>query len=183
MTGVAFVSELVPGTYMCLRTGSFLGAVVRAGTHSQYDHAVLISAPGRCIQATVHGVIESPLTAFTGCMAVANAVEGGGMAGHVREAIVAEARSLVGQEYDYPLLATLGLRLAGLRWNWLLKETSRKGAVICSELVAMAGQAGYQDWTCGSGNPALVTPAMLAARPGLESVAWDAVLVLEGLSR
>jgi hypothetical protein len=177
MSDVAFVSELTPGTYMCLRTESLLGAVVRAGTHSPYDHAVLVSAPGRCIQATVRGVTEGPLTAFTGCMAVANAAEAAAMTSHVREVIVAEARSMVGDEYDFPLLATLGLRLAGFRWQWLLNETSRKGAVICSELVAMAGQAGYQDWTCGTGNPALVTPAMLAARPGLESVAWDAVLV------
>jgi hypothetical protein len=174
---VALASELLPGTYVVLRTRSALGALVRLATRSWADHAILISAPGRCVQASTRGVTEGPLAQFAGCEAVANAAEAAGMQPGVREAIVARARSMAGDEYDWPLIFTLGLRTVGVKWGWLLRATSGKGAVICSELVAQAGQAGYQDWTGGTAQAALVTPAMLAARPGLESVAWDAVLV------
>jgi len=182
VSDVALASELLPGTYVVLRTHSALGALVRAATRSWADHAILITGPGRCVQATTRGVTEGPLTQFAGCQAVANAAESAAMQPAVREAITARARSMVGEEYDWPLIATLGLRTIGAKWGWLLRATSGKGAVICSELVAFAGQAGYQDWLCGTAQPALVTPAMLAARPGLQSVAWDAVLVLDPLT-
>ena len=165
-------SELVPGDYVCLKTKSLFGAMIRLFTRSQYDHAVLVIAPGEIVQATLRGVRRSPLSDFHGCMAVANSGEA--VTGLARVTIVAAASARVGHEYAYALIPVIGLRRLGLRWAWLLKISDDKDADICSELVSAAGQTAGEDWLCGEPSPACVTPPELSARkPFMRSVVWD----------
>lgn len=169
---VVLASELQPGTYVCLKTRTWLGWLVRLFCRSPFDHAVLVVAPGEIVQATTKGVHRGPLPQFRGCLAVANA--GDRIWSHDREAIVAKALTYAGDEYAFPAIVVIGLRKLGLKWNWLLRASADKDAVFCSELVALAGRAGHQDWNCSEETAATVTPAQLAGRaPYMRSVVWD----------
>jgi hypothetical protein len=169
MTGPFILGEEVgDGSYICLRTGSPLGFLVRMFTGSQYDHTILVTGPGEIIQATVKGVKKGLLSQFRGCLAVANTAEE--MTALQRVTVVKAAERYDGDEYAFGGIIVIGLRKLGLRWAWLLKASADKGAVFCSELAALGGQAAGLDWLCGTGDPALVTPATLAVRPGVRRI-------------
>lgn len=164
-------SDIAPGRYICLKTKSPLGAVVRLFCHpSPFDHVVVATGNGRCVQATVRGVKESLLTDFWGCEAVVctdlmSAAQG--------EAIAAKARTYVGDEYGWQYLPLIALRKAGLRSEWAVRVCQDSDAVICSELAVLAGKAGGMDWLCGGEtDAAMVRPDELANRPTVAPVAW-----------
>ena len=173
----ALASELQPGTYVCLKTRSPFGALVRLFCRSEWDHAVLVTGPGEICQATLRGVKTGPLSQFSGCLAVANTAEP--MTGQQRDAAVAYGRAVAMQqeEYAFALLPVIALRLAGVRSAWLLRRGQAGDgdpAVICSELVAEAGSRGGLDWLCGEPSAAVVRPDDLAGRkPFMRSVVWD----------
>lgn len=170
---VILASELEPGRYVCLRTGSVFGRVIRAVTRSQFDHVILVTGPGQCTQATTRGVKTTPLSDFTGALAVANAAEQ--MSVWQRDAVVRFAMACDGDEYAWPSIFVLGLRALGIKWAWLLRAAADKDAKFCSELAANAGLAAVPQmtgWLCGQHNPALVEPSQMAARDCMVPVAW-----------
>jgi hypothetical protein len=172
--GVVLASELQPGTYVCLRTRSLFGWAVRAFTRSPYDHAVLVTAPGGIVQATVRGVKVGLLSQFRGCVAVANSAEP--IAEDARLAIATKGLSYVGDEYAFPLVLVTGLRKLGLSWPWLVRVCQDNDAVFCSELVCLAGTATSpaQPWLCGEPSAATVRPDEMADRsPFMRAVVWD----------
>jgi hypothetical protein len=60
------------------------------------------------------------------------------------------------------------LRLLGFRWGWLQRIADDWDALICSELVCLADAvAGLLSWQCDQDDPAFVTSADLARRPGI----------------
>jgi hypothetical protein len=165
-------SEIRPGHYLCLKTRSPFGALIRLFTRSPWDHAVLVTSPGEIVQATLRGVKHGPLAQFAGCQAVASTGEH--LAPWTRDEITAAGVARVGEEYAYTLIGVIALRKLGLRQGWLLRASDDKDAVICSELVALAGQAARLDWLCGEPSPATVRPDELAGRePFMHPVAWD----------
>jgi len=172
---VVLASELMPGTYLCLETRTLLGWLVRLFTRSPFDHAALVVGPGEIIQATTKGVSRGPLSQFRGCLAVANSADR--VWSSDRELIVAKALTYSGYEYAFPAIVVIGLRKLGFKWRWLLRASASadRDAVFCSELIALAGQAGHHDdWLCGEKSAATVTPAELAGRaPYMRSVVWD----------
>lgn len=168
----ALASELQPGTYVVLRTRSFFGAVIRFFCRSQWDHAVLVTGPGEITQATLRGVKTGPLSQFSGCLAVANSAED--MTPAQRRNAATFMKALDRDEYAFALLPVIALRLAGVKWSWLIRLTQDRDAVICSEAVAQAGQHIGKDWLCGEPSAAAVQPCELAGRrPFMRSVVWD----------
>ena len=165
-------SELEPGTYVCLKTRSLFGWVIRTFTRSQFDHAVLVVGSHEICQATLRGVRTGPLSAFKGCLAVANSAED--MSPAQRANAVTFMKALRQDEYAFGLLVVIALRLAGLKHDWLIRFAQDKGAVICSEAVAEAGDHAGLDWLCGEPSAAVVRPDDLAGRkPFMRSVVWD----------
>lgn len=163
-------ADLQPGDYLCVRTGSVFGWLIRAFTRSSFDHAFVCLGDGMIAEARVTGVVIDSLGLYRGALAVANSAEP--MTPAQRDAVSAKARSFAGDEYGWGTILVIGLRLLGLRWGWLLRFADDRDALICSELVALAGQAAGLDWLCSEPEPALVTPADLARRPGVEPVTW-----------
>jgi hypothetical protein len=161
-------TDVEPGRYICLQTASAFGALIRAWTHSLYDHVIVAAGDDMCIEATTKGVKRSPLSKYRGALACANTAEP--MTGLQRLTVVKTVERYVGDEYAFPAVTVIGLRKLGLKWGWLLKASDDKDAVFCSELAAIGGQAAGLDWLCGEPGPALVTPAEMAARPGMRRV-------------
>jgi hypothetical protein len=169
MTGPFILgSEVEPGRYIALRTGSPFGAVVRAFTGSEYDHVIIPVGGDECVEATTRGVKRSPLSKYRNALAAANVAED--MTGLARLTVVKTVERYVGDEYAFPGITVIGLRKLGLTWGWLPKASNDRDAVFCSELVALGGQAAGLDWLCGTGDPALVTPGMLAVRRGMRRI-------------
>jgi hypothetical protein len=170
---VVLASELRPGMYICFRTRSLFGFVIRLFCRSPWDHAVLVTGPGEITQATLRGTRTGPLSQFRNCMACANSAED--MTAGQRGGVVAAARSQGRDEYAYPLILVIALRLLGLRWRWLVRACQDRDAVFCSELVAASGQAAVPPlpWLCGEPSPATVRPNQLAARPCMRTLVWD----------
>jgi uncharacterized protein YycO len=166
---VVLSTEIEPGQYVCLRTKSALGAVVRAFCHSPYDHVVVATGGGMCVQATIRGVKESPLVDFRGCQAVVSTDR---MTQAHSKAIVAKARSYVDDEYGWQYLPVIATRLAGVKWNWLVRVSQDQDAMICSELAVLAGAAGGYDWLCGEPLASCVRPCQLAVRRSVAPVVW-----------
>lgn len=169
MTAMVLSTEIEPGQYVCLRTKSPLGAVVRVFCHSPYDHVVVYIGAGQCVQATIHGTRITPLDIFRGCQAVASTDRMTKAAG---EAVVAKAKSMVGDEYGWQYLPVIATRLAGVKWDWLVRVSQDHDAMICSELAVLAGAAGGRDWLCGEPMASCVRPCQLAARRTVAPVVW-----------
>jgi uncharacterized protein YycO len=159
---------LQPGNYVCVQTGSLFGRLIRAFTRSPYDHAFIYCGNGQIVEATARGVRLDSLSLYAGARAVANTGEA--MTDAQRATVVAAARSTAGREYNFADITVIALRLLGFRWKWLKRAADDRDADICSEDVCEAGAAAGLDWQCGEPDPAFVTPADLARRPGVVPV-------------
>lgn len=160
------MTDLLPGTYVCVRTASPFGAVIRLFTRSPVDHTFIVTGPGQIVEARTTGVTRSPLSTYAGAVAIANVGEE--LTQQQRDTIVAAANAYADAQdgYDWPGVIVIGLRKLGATWKWLLTASARRNEQFCSELAVLCAQQAGVDWTCGTGDPALVSPAMLAVRPG-----------------
>ncbi len=160
---------LQAGDYVVVDTGTLFGWLIRLFTRSKYDHAFIWNGDGTITEATIRGVrVDSPAQ-YAGHLAAANTGEA--LTGAQRATIVATARGFAGDEYGFGDIAVIALRLLGFRWGWLRRIADDRDALICSELVCEAGlAAGLASWQCGEPDPAYVTPADLAKRPGVGPV-------------
>jgi len=168
---VTLASEIQPGRYICLKTRSPLGWLIRVVCRSPFDHAALVTAPGVITEATLRGVRQSPLPKYRGCFAAVNAAEI--ITGEQAAAIVIKGRAFARDEYAFPLLIVIALRKLGIKWRWILRLAEDRDAVICSELVAASGQVAYLDWLCGESSPETVRPDQLGARLAMRRLYWD----------
>lgn len=162
------MTSVEPGRYGVVRTRGFLGWVIRRATKSPYDHAFLFAGVGNLIEATPYDVRLAPVTGYTGALMAASTAEP--MTAEQRAAVVAKALSYLGTEYGWDDLAVIALSELGLHWRLLIRAMGAQRALICSQLVAICGQAAGMDWQCGKESPALVTPADLARRAGVRPV-------------
>lgn len=159
---------LQPGCYVCVRTGSLFGFLIRLFTRSPFDHAFIYAGAGQIVEATTRGVRLDSLSLYAGARAVANVREP--MTAGQRAAVVSAAKATAGREYNVPDIPVIALRLLGFRWQWLRRIADDRDADICSEDVCQAGAAAGLDWQCGEPDPAFVTPADLARRRGVVPV-------------
>ena len=168
---VTFASELLPGSYCTVRTKGPFGWVIRAFTASTVDHAFVVLGGGLIAEATVWGCRTDGIAQYQGQTMFTDA--GDRISAPQRSQICKQALSYAGREYSFADILLIGLRRLGLHSKWLVRHLRDRDALICSELVCVAGTAGGQNWFCGTGDAALVTPAELARRPGMERVIWD----------
>jgi hypothetical protein len=123
-----------PGDYGVVKTSGFVGRLIRIGTTSRWNHAVICAGPGVLVEANPTGVAISPINKYK--VIAWNQHES--ITEDQREKIVDHALSLVGRPYGFFDIFIIFLRILGLRlppqklWNKLAKGMG----YICSELVA-----------------------------------------------
>jgi len=151
-----------PGTYACVRTGGFYNRLIRIGTRSKYNHAFLVvDTNGGIIEADPGGARRNNITEYSGDPIIySNDI----LTPQQVAQAVAKAETLIGTPYGWTDIARLSLRSLGIQWNWLTQAADNERAMICSQLVAICGNAAGLDWNCGRTTPAAVTPADLANR-------------------
>lgn len=152
------------GSYVVVKTPGWGAQLIRWGTHSWANHAFIMEGDGGwIIEAEPGGVRRGHINSYAGCRMAANLGEHLSLAESA--AVCQKAQSLVGVAYNDVDIFNLGLEALGVFWGSLARYANMDGALICSQLVAVCGQAAGIDWLCGKKNPAEVTPANLAQRP------------------
>lgn len=158
-----------PGRYVCVRTGGFIGWLIRKVTKSATNHAFLVTGPGEIIEARPRGgVCRGTLVEYAGMYAVANTREL--MTQPQRIAVVAKAETLLGDEYNFEADADIGLEDLGWHWRFLMRISGARKHFMCSQAVVTCGVAAGLPWDCGKGSPDQVAPGDLARRPGVERI-------------
>lgn len=156
-----------PGRYGVVKTPGLVAWLIRKATRSWADHAFIVVANSMVVEAAARGVRVAPLAQYDGMQVAFNSAEP--MTLLQRDAVVTKAESMVGMEYSYADLGAQGLAVLGLGWRWLFRLISwDRGATVCSQLAATCGITAGLDWMCGRDLADEVTPADLAARPGVE---------------
>lgn len=151
-----------PGVYGCVKTKGLVPLLIRLVTRSWADHCFIVIDGGDVVEAEPGGVRVRPISEYNGRAMVLSTDEP--MTAVQRSAVAGYAAAKVGVPYHWTADAADGLAALGLRWRLLGKFERGRRAVMCSELVAQAGQAAGLNWLCGQTAPWQVTPAMLAAR-------------------
>lgn len=160
------------GRYFAVKTHGVFPWLVRRGTHSWADHAGIILPDGAIVEAEPGGVRLGRLSEYYGCRIAINSAEE--MTVAQRTAVVVTAKTMVGKAYDDLAIADDGLECLGWHWRWLLNRASDNGEVVCSQMVALCGQAAGLDWRGGADTTTETTPAMLARRPGMQPWTYPA---------
>jgi uncharacterized protein YycO len=109
--------------------------LIRIGTTSRWNHAIVYVGDGRAVSADPTGV---KLVNIADYKDIAwNRHEQ--LTDEQREHIAKNALSFVGRPYDFFTIALLALRILGLKLNLpLFTYLAKKDGFICSELVAEA---------------------------------------------
>lgn len=160
------------GRYFVVKTSGFVPWVIRRATHSAFDHAGIVLEDGAIIEAEPGGVRIGHLSEYYKCRIAINSGED--MTVDQRTTVMATARAAVGKAYDDLAIAEDGLECIGWHWKWLLNRASSNGEVVCSQLVALCGQAAGLDWRGGAASTTETTPAMLARRDGMQPWTYPA---------
>jgi len=123
-----------PGDYGVVKTSGIVGRLIRLGTTSRWNHAVICISPTTLVEANPTGVAVSQTDKYKVIAWNQHEV----LTEDQRKAIVEHAQSLVGKPYGFFDIFVIFLRILGLRlppqklWNKLAKGMG----YICSELVA-----------------------------------------------
>jgi len=155
------VSEFTPtlGNYGVIKTHGFFGWLIRLGTFSRWNHAVIYVGNNKVVSADPSGVKLDSITNWTDI--AWNQHEE--LDDNQRMMIVNAAREAVGQPYSFITIADIAFRILGLKLfsEKILDRLARHNGYICSELVAECYRKGglviaKQDF--------LATPGDLAER-------------------
>jgi cell wall-associated NlpC family hydrolase len=158
-----------PGDYIVVRTHGVIATLSCWITRSRFNHAAIVIENGQVIEAEPGGVRIRPLSEYDGHLMLANTAEP--TLAEERAQVVEFARSAIARPYAYAADLVDGLEHLGLRWRFLGRFTEGRRAVMCSMLVADAGDAaGLTGWQCGKASAAEVVPGDLAAR--IEKGRW-----------
>lgn len=122
------------GDYGVIRSGGFFGKLIRIGTQSRWNHAFIYLGNGYIIEANPTGVEIKPVTEYD--KIAWNKHEE--LTAQQRNQIVFHAKSLVGEPYNFFIIADLAFRILGFRLltSRFLERLSKNRGYICSELVA-----------------------------------------------
>jgi len=150
-----------PGDYGVVKTSGLVGRLIRVGTSSRWNHAVIYVGDGKIVEANPTGVALSDVSEYP---IIAWNQHEGSLDQTKRDQIVAYAKTLVGKPYGFFDIAVIFFRILGLRlppqklWNSLAKRMG----YICSELVAECYAKAEFELSHKPNN--LVTPGDLAER-------------------
>ena len=122
------------GDYGVIKTHGFFGWLIRLGTFSRWNHAIIYVGNGMVVSADPSGVKLEPITNWKNI--AWNQHEE--LDDNQRMMIVNAACEAVGKSYDFFTIADIALRILGLRvlTKGLLAHLAQNKGYICSELVA-----------------------------------------------
>ena len=126
----------VYGDYGVVYTQGIFGKLIRLGTISRWNHALIYIGNGQVIEANPKGIQVSPLSKYPEGTIAWNQHEN--LTPEERTVIVGEAHKLVGKPYDFFTILVLALRILGLKLlsnMSLLRRLAENDGFICSELV------------------------------------------------
>lgn len=153
-----------PGRYICVGGRGFGPDLIKVGTRSRYCHVVMVeNSDGGIIEAMPGGVRRAHISRYAGLPACSNLAEA--MTTMQQAQIIAAATAMIGTPYNDLALVDDGLESLGLPFKWLARLANGDHEVICSQAVALMGEAAGFDWSCGRRDLSEVTPADLARRP------------------
>jgi cell wall-associated NlpC family hydrolase len=164
---------LPAGTIVCVQTRGLLGALIRLGTRSKVNHAVIYIGGGKIVEARARGAVVSEAADYDDAPQCNNAPQAAALAPDVAARIVAAAESFVGIGYGFLDIISLAL-IHGFGWRWtpLIARVSKQNRLICSQLVAQAWADGGYKLDTGRALVQDVTPDdlewMIARRAWME---------------
>jgi len=122
------------GDYGVIKTHGFFGWLIRLGTFSRWNHAVIYIGNGEVVSADPSGVKIDPVTNWNNI--AWNQHEE--LDDNQRMMIVNAAREAVGQPYSFITILDIAFRILGLKIlsEKILDRLARNTGYICSELVA-----------------------------------------------
>ena len=145
----------VYGNYGVVKTNGFFGWLIRLGTFSRWNHAVIYVGNGEVVSADPSGVKLDPITNWVNI--AWNQHEE--LDDNQRMMIVNAAREAIGKPYDFFTIFDIGFRILGLKVlsKGLLSHLAKNKGYICSELVAECYRKGglviaKEDWLCTPGD-------------------------------
>lgn len=149
------------GDYGVVKTNGWAAKLIQVGTVSRWNHVFIYIGGGEIVEARPTGVVISKFNEYPNIAWNQHEV----MDDITRNAIVAKAKSFVGQPYGFLAIGNIALRILGLKIlanTRLLERMASSEGLICSELVSLAYKAAGIDLT---GIPDYrVTPGDLAER-------------------
>lgn len=133
------LAELRPGDFCVVRTGGLAGWLIRLGTRSSVNHAMLFLGDGMIVEATQPRIATRALGKGEAKRYTWSAVQ---LTDQQRSAIVAQARTEIGTRYGWLDVICCALAILGVRWNWVLGRIDDPSTVDCSHLVTRAYRRG-----------------------------------------
>jgi uncharacterized protein YycO len=124
-----------PGDYGVVKTTGIIGLLIRIGTLSHWNHAIVYVGGGHIVEANPTGIEVSPVSKYS--KIVWNRHDN--IDSETRAAIVTNALSKVGAPYGFIDIAVIAFRILGLRALAnvpFIKNLAQREGYICSELVA-----------------------------------------------
>lgn len=150
-----------PGDFGVVKTDGIIGRLIRIGTASRWNHAFIYVGEGIIVEANPTGVAISPVTKYPHIAWNQHDT----LSKKVRDKIVESAYAEVGKPYAFLDIASLILRILGLRFirpNVIWNKLSRQNSWFCSELVSYCYRT--SGLTLVNKKDDLVTPGDLAER-------------------
>jgi uncharacterized protein YycO len=118
-----------------VKTGGYVGAIIRIETESRFNHAFIYVGNGKIVEATPKGIIISDVSKYPDIIWNEREV----LTQEQREGIAKDALALVGKPYSFITIAIIQIRILGLK-NFsnsaLMKKLSQKEGYLCSEMCA-----------------------------------------------
>ena len=143
------------GDYAVIKTNGFFGGLIRLGTFSRWNHAVIYVGNGQAVSADPSGVKKEPTTVWSNIAWNQHET----LDDNQRMMIVNAALEAVGKPYDFFTIIDIALRILGLKifTKGLLNRLSQNKGYICSELVAECYRKGgivvaKADYLCTPGD-------------------------------
>jgi uncharacterized protein YycO len=147
------------GNYGVVQTNGVFAFLIKVGTFSLWNHAVIYIGNNQIIEATLRGVRISHVSKYKIIAWNNHEI----LTYRQRKNIVAHAQTLVGDSYNFIDILNLALRILGIKIlsTRLVQKWADTKGYICSELAAEC----YQKAGARLGKkPYLITPAYLANR-------------------
>ena len=123
------------GDFGVVKTSGFVGKLIRVGTASRWNHAIIYIGKDEIVEANPKGVEVSPVSKYP--TIAWNRHED--LTTEQRAKIAARAMAAVGTSYSFTTIALIFFRIIGLRFLSNMKffrNLGKKDGYICSELVA-----------------------------------------------
>lgn len=152
------------GDFVLFDTGGFLGALIRLGTRSSFNHGAIVwtSEGDLILEAAPRAGIRVNSIRSYGRDNRVFSTDHIPLMPYERSAILAKADSLRGVGYGYLDIVALALySVTGLRWKWLTRRVMREDRLICSQYIAVCYAAAGITLVPGK-TPQEVTPGDLA---------------------